>query len=70
MSANSRDSQSREAVSPVAAKSAGSSKILKNFSTMTSVKVASDVFTFVLFVVLSRTFGHGKDAGRGGVEDR
>lgn len=57
MSANSRDSQSREAVSPVAAKSAGSSKILKNFSTMTSVKVASDVFTFVLFVVLSRTFG-------------
>lgn len=35
----------------------GGSRILKNFSTLTVVKLASDVFTFVLFVVLSRIFG-------------
>ncbi|MCH2171019.1 oligosaccharide flippase family protein [Myxococcota bacterium] len=34
-----------------------SNRIARNFSTMTSVKVASDLFTFALFVTISRTFG-------------
>jgi len=52
-----RGRTARPEASAAAAGAAGGAKILRNFSAMTSVKVASDVFTFVLFVVLSRTFG-------------
>jgi len=57
MSSNSTNPTGEENTAPAPAKASGASKILKNFSTMTGVKVASDVFTFAFFVVLSRTFG-------------